>query len=265
LGIYDPQKHHRRSMRLQEFDYAQAGAYFITLVTYHRQEFFGEIVDGIVRLSPLGEITQDEWMRSLQLRPEIRLYQDEFVVMPNHFHGVVWLIANGLDARDAPRQEPDVGVDRVDPSPNTPQQTPVGVDRVDPGHINPAVQGARGAPRQEPDVWVDRGDPGHTNPAVQGARGASLQDRPLRLPHSLSSFIAGFKSSVTRRAFHELGLTGIWQRNYYDHIIRNEEDFSEHHELHQIQPSEMDGGPIESYFYNKPIYAEKSWLRALPP
>jgi putative transposase len=58
---FDPQKHHRRSIRLKGYDYAQPGAYFVTLVTWHRDPLFGEVVGGRVRLSPVGKIVADEW------------------------------------------------------------------------------------------------------------------------------------------------------------------------------------------------------------
>jgi putative transposase len=60
------------------------------------------------------------------------------------------------------------------------------------------------------------------NAEKQDARRAS----PRRAPRSLGSFIAGFKASVTSRAGRELNMTGIWQRNYYDHIIRNDRELT---------------------------------------
>jgi REP element-mobilizing transposase RayT len=95
MAPYDPQKHHRRSMRLKGYNYAEPGAYFITLVTYHREKIFGRIVNGEMQLSALGQIAHEEWMRSASLRREICLNEDEFVIMPNHIHGMVWIIDRG--------------------------------------------------------------------------------------------------------------------------------------------------------------------------
>jgi REP-associated tyrosine transposase len=89
---YDPQKHHRRSIRLKGYDYAQPGAYFVTMVTHQRQDLFGDIVDDEMVLSPLGKIVRYEWLRSINIRKEILLHDDEFVVMPNHFHDIVWIV-----------------------------------------------------------------------------------------------------------------------------------------------------------------------------
>jgi putative transposase len=84
---YDPAKHHRRSIRLRGYDYRQAGAYFVTMVTHQRQCLFGEIVDGQMWPSRLGKIVREEWSLSTQIRHEIEL--DAFVLMPNHVHGIV--------------------------------------------------------------------------------------------------------------------------------------------------------------------------------
>jgi len=147
----------RRSIRLQDYDYGLAGAYFITIVTKDRKCLFGEIADGEMRINDWGKIVQDEWEKSAQIRKEIEL--DAFVVMPNHVHGVV--------------------------------------------------------------VITDR--PGR-------ATGRSpLQSGPAR--RSLGAFVGGFKSVVTKR-INELRSspgTPVWQRNYFEHVIRDEDS------LHRIR------------------------------
>ncbi|MBK05157.1 MAG: transposase [Deltaproteobacteria bacterium] len=80
-------KHNRQSTRAKGHDYTQECTYFITLVTWRRRHLFGEIVDGEMQVSPWGEIVTEEWEKSAQLRPYIRL--DEYVVMPDHFHALV--------------------------------------------------------------------------------------------------------------------------------------------------------------------------------
>jgi REP element-mobilizing transposase RayT len=85
-----PRDADRRSIRLREFDYGSAGAYFFTIVTAQRQPLFGAVVNDAMCLSPLGEILAQKWHDTPQHRPYIEL--DEFVIMPNHIHGVVWLI-----------------------------------------------------------------------------------------------------------------------------------------------------------------------------
>ncbi len=167
---YDPHKHHRRSIRLKGYDYTQPGAYFVTFCTYQRDEILGEVLHGEMKLSALGRIVREEWFRTAQIRKEIQLFDDEFIVMPNHGHGIIRIFET-------------VGADGVRPE-----------DGVRPN------EGLR--------------------PINQDARGASLR----RAPRSLGSVMAGFKASVTSRAKRELDITGIWQRNYYDHIIRNDRE-----------------------------------------
>ena len=87
----------RRSIRLPGYDYASAGWYFVTILCHKRQHLFGEVVRayGIrpqepeVMLSPLGTIVQEEWLKTAEIRPEVEL--GDFVVMPNHFHGIIGL------------------------------------------------------------------------------------------------------------------------------------------------------------------------------
>ena len=85
----DPAARDRRTIRLPDFDYAASAAYFVTLVARDREELFGRIVDTTMRLSPIGEIVCEEWLRSSDVRPELEL--GEFVAMPNHLHGIVVL------------------------------------------------------------------------------------------------------------------------------------------------------------------------------
>jgi hypothetical protein len=66
----ESQKHHRRSIRLKGYDYTQPGGYFVTICAYQREEIFGEVVNGEMRLSSLGKIVQTEWFRSAVPRLE---------------------------------------------------------------------------------------------------------------------------------------------------------------------------------------------------
>jgi len=94
---YDPERHHRHTVRLPDFDYQQEGAYFITLCAYQRETLFGEIVDDDMILNTYGHIVLDEWMEMAIIRPSIFL--DECIVMPNHFHAILFL-PHIVDAHD---------------------------------------------------------------------------------------------------------------------------------------------------------------------
>jgi REP element-mobilizing transposase RayT len=157
--MYDRQKHHRRSVRLHGYDYSQPGEYFLTLCVQDMNNLFGRVVDGQTELSPCGKIVDEEWHGSARIRREIEL--DEWVVMPNHVHGIVRI----------------VGASRV----------------------APAVRAQGLAPLRPP------------------------QRIPMRPPRSLASFVWGFKAAVTKRinAMRHTPGSVVWQRNYYEHIIRN--------------------------------------------
>jgi REP element-mobilizing transposase RayT len=77
----------RRSVRLRGYDYAEAGAYFITICTTNRAPLFGHITDDRVVLSPLGVLVAEEWQRTPALRSNIDI--DAFVIMPDHIHGIL--------------------------------------------------------------------------------------------------------------------------------------------------------------------------------
>ena len=151
---YNPEYHHRRSIRLQGYDYSQTGIYFVTICTHQRQCLFGEIRNGKMILNQIGKIVSQEWLKSAEIRQEITL--DEWIIMPNHLHGIV-VINNKLGASLAPLQEDQ------------------------------------------------------------------------RKPKSLSSFIGGFKSSVTKRikTICEHSNPVIWQRNYYEIIVRDEKQLNQ--------------------------------------
>jgi putative transposase len=88
---YDPQKHHRRSVRLKDYDYAQQGAYFVTICTEGMKCSFGVVdINGEMNLNQHGIIVRQEWERVGLLRRYVEL--DAFVVMPNHVHGIIFII-----------------------------------------------------------------------------------------------------------------------------------------------------------------------------
>ena len=81
---FDPNKHHRRSIRLKDYDYSQAGAYFITPCVQNRQHLFGEIKDNVMICNAFGEIAYEVWQFMPERYDNIEL--GEFVIMPNHVH-----------------------------------------------------------------------------------------------------------------------------------------------------------------------------------
>lgn len=90
-------KYRVESTRLKDWDYSSTGCYFITICTKNQECFFGDIVNGKIRLSKIGEIISHVWMEIPQHFHNIEL--DEFVIMPNHIHGIV-IIHNDDVRRD---------------------------------------------------------------------------------------------------------------------------------------------------------------------
>ena len=89
---YDPQKHHRRSVRIKGYDYTQPGVYYITICTNERQCIFGEVIDGQMRLNLLGHLAHTCW---LDIPNHFSRFQlDTFVIMPDHVHGLLAIVDN---------------------------------------------------------------------------------------------------------------------------------------------------------------------------
>ena len=98
---YAPERR-RRSIRLKGYDYSQPGAYFVTICTHERRCLFGDVVDGEMRLNELGKIARQCWLAIPEHFPHARL--DEFVIMPNHVHGIIWIV-DEVDAENIVRGE----------------------------------------------------------------------------------------------------------------------------------------------------------------
>lgn len=81
------QKYRIESARLKDWDYSSDGYYFITICTKNRVNYFGDIQNGIMGLNEIGLVTHNQWLRTMEIRDNVFL--DEWVVMPNHFHGIV--------------------------------------------------------------------------------------------------------------------------------------------------------------------------------
>ena len=87
-------KYRITSARLKNWDYASCASYFITICTANREHFFGEIIDGKMNLSVLGTVVEQEWIKTIEIRPDMNLSLGDYVVMPNHFHGIIFIGAN---------------------------------------------------------------------------------------------------------------------------------------------------------------------------
>lgn len=104
---YDPQIHHRRSIRLKGYDYSQSGLYFITICIQNRECLLGKIENDAIKLNSAGEMVKRIWQELPQRFPSIQM--DEFVVMPNHLHGIISISSEFLENQSSVRLGDIVG------------------------------------------------------------------------------------------------------------------------------------------------------------
>ena len=171
--MYNPEKHHRRSIRLKTHDYYN-GFYFVTVCCEKRTCIFGKIKNGIMLPNDYGKIAQKEWLKTAIVRSNVKLHG--FIVMPNHIHGILEInnTANSVGARRA------LPLCRAAPV-------------------------CRAAPFLCDSPSADR-----------------FQNQGK---NTLPSIIGAYKSAVSKQ-IHKTGFIGsIWQRNYFERVIRNERSY----------------------------------------
>jgi REP element-mobilizing transposase RayT len=150
---YNPKIHHRRSVRLKDYDYSQFGSYFVTLCVQGKEFLFGDVKNGTVVLSPIGKIAQEHWMEIPNHFSNVTL--DEFIIMPNHLHGIICI-------------------------------QPVGAQNFVP-----------------------------------------LRNQFKKIiPKSIGTIIRAYKSSVTHWCNKNGYSSFKWQRNFYERVIRNENELN---------------------------------------
>jgi putative transposase len=86
---FDPFVHGRQSIRLPGYDYSSAGAYFITICTHRREHLFGEIIGGTMQENKFAHIVRTHWFQLTRYYENLII--DEFVIMPDHIHGILIL------------------------------------------------------------------------------------------------------------------------------------------------------------------------------
>jgi putative transposase len=181
VTLRDSAQPRRQSIRLRGYDYAAMGAYFVTAVTQGRRCLFGAVRDGEVELSRFGQLVQQTWEGSPRHYPHVEL--DAFIVMPNHIHGVIFLLGDA---------------------------NPVGA-----GFKPALVLGGQTGPASTEAV--------HST-AKAGLKPAPTDAAATPKRHALPEIIRAFKTFSARAINQQLGSAGqpVWQRNYYEHVIRND-------------------------------------------
>ncbi len=190
---YDPKGHHRRSIRLQGYDYSRPGMYFVTVCAQNRACLFGDVVDGEMCLNEAGCRVHAAWGDLPCHYSGVEL--DAFVVMPNHVHGIIMIVGEGLE----PVAETDhawLAGAGLKPAPTMPLSS------------RSAGAGFKPAP---------------TVPLLSGSVGAGFKPAPAAT--HLPELVRAFKTFSARKinGWRNVQGAAVWQRNYYEHIIRNDD------------------------------------------
>lgn len=220
---YDPAKHHRRSLRLGGYDYAQANAYFVTLTVQSRRCLFARAAGGTIVPNEAGRALEAIWHTLPEHFPTISL--DAFILMPNHAHMLIILNP------PHPVRAPLAGAPDAAPTPSHKNAVPNITNTlrdendISVGHIEPMGGDASdGAPT--------RGAP--TGGGGTGRVGAgTLEKTKTADSPTLGAVVGAFKSLSTRRYMAGVQNDGwppfdgrLWQRNYYERIVRDEHNLN---------------------------------------
>jgi putative transposase len=206
---YNPNIHHRKSIRLKGYDYSQAGLYFITICCQDRAHLFGEIENGEMILNEYGKIANQCWLEIPNHFPNAILH--EHIIMPNHIHGIVEL----------------VGANQYSPLPMTNNVSNDGMKNVsNDGMKNVSNDGMKNVSN---DGMKNVSNDGVNN-VLYGIGANNVlygigvnNDSPQRSPSkTIGSIVRGFKIGVTKWMRQNTNVYNVWQRNYYENIIRNE-------------------------------------------
>jgi REP element-mobilizing transposase RayT len=173
---YNPQIHHRKSIRLKGYDYSQAGLYFITICCQDRECRFGKIENDKMILNNLGKIADECWLEIPKHFPNFILH--EYIVMPNHVHGIIELV----------NDDNVVGVDNFQPLQHHNESRRNEFQKMIPRSIGSIVKGFK--------IGVTKW---------------------FRINENVSVAVGNFQTQQSQQK--------LWQRNYYEHIIRNEQSY----------------------------------------
>ena len=187
---YDPLKHHRRSIRLNGYDYSQPGSYFITICAQNRECLFGDISDKKTVLNDIGQMVELVWKKMPERFYNTKL--DEYIIMPNHLHGIIVI------------QKVDLILNIEMPNDN-----------------------------YQVDVELQKCIP------------------------TIGDIIGSFKSLSAMEYIRGVQKSGwksfdkhLWQRNYYEHIIRNKNEFEKIRYYIRGNPSQWENDEENPDFHN---------------
>jgi REP element-mobilizing transposase RayT len=273
--------HNRRSIRLKGFDYSTPGFYFITICIHDpTQSLFGEIINGEMVLNKFGIIVRDEWIKTPLKRDNSKI--DEYIIMPNHIHGIIQICGNTPVGAycHTPTQNKTDGVDD-----DTPLQKTDGVDgdmTLQPGgaYVDTPLQkngGVDGDMTLQPggaydETPLQKTDGVDGDTPIQKIGRAYIntplhekQNQQLKSPsNTVGSIIRGFKGVVKIAINNERTTLGkaVWQRNYYDHIVRDDRSFFRIRQYIRNNPHQWSLKSSEQHLYDEveAFNNDESWL-----
>ena len=193
--------YNRRSLRLKHYDYSKTGYYFITICAQNRSHLFGEIVGDVMILNVAGEMVNKLWCEIINDFSHVALH--EFVIMPNHIHGIIEIVNNPVGADSISALQP---ISALEP-----------MNTLQPMNAREPMNGI--APKRA-DMESQRAD-------MESNKRADMESAP-----TLGKIIQSFKRHTTLQ-YIKMVKNGtlppfdkrIWQRNYYEHIIRDDVDY----------------------------------------
>jgi len=201
---YNPHIHHRRSIRLKGYDYSQVGLYFITICCQDRACLFGEITDKQMICNDAGTMVGNEWLKLVERFTNIHLH--EYIIMPNHFHAILEIVGATL-----------VDTQNDDDSQNN------------------------GNSQNDDDTQND--DDSQNDDDTQKGQPQGIAPTGK----TVGDMIGAFQSIVTVeyiRGVKTMGWTPfngkLWQRNYYEHIIRDEKSYQNISQYIKNNPAKWD-------------------------
>ncbi|MCC7400479.1 MAG: hypothetical protein IT214_03250 [Chitinophagaceae bacterium] len=255
MNKYNPNIHHRKSIRLKGYDYSQAGMYFITICVQNRACLFGDVVNGEMVLNDAGRIADECWLNIPVHFPNVILH--EYIIMPNHVHGIIELVGakNLSPHNDTPH---DDSSENDTPHNDTPHDDSSHDDtphNESPHDDSPGQHLSMNSPPELTmtgsfdEMKIGAENDSDSFGAKYDSDGYGAKDfSPLRSPSkTVGSIVRGFKIGVTKWFRSNGNMENIWQRNYWEHIIRDEKSLQRISEY-------INNNPINwntDKFYNK--------------
>jgi len=185
MSNYNPNLHKRQSTRLKGYDYSKEGNYFLTICCQDKECLFGDVVNGKMILNNIGEVVNECWLKIPNHFPKVKL--KEYVIMPNHIHGIIELINDEKSVSN-----------------------------------NTAVENLRVINLKAENEQLLNFIP---------IKNSIIQNNFQKCtPRSIGSIIKGFKIGVTKwirdkNNFEPILIESVWQRNYHEHIIRDNREY----------------------------------------